>query len=160
MLSCCLIGERVPIPERIVLLLSGIPCTGKSSFARYLAHQHNFAHYDMECYPRGWPRPELKETWDTDRTLFIAQLRKYHHRTALDWGFPVACLPFVNEVREQDVRLIWFDGDIESARKVFIDRKWKEYAHQDEAMFDRQVRDIQCAGYPDALNCLVCGPYL
>jgi hypothetical protein len=65
------------IPKRIVILLSGIPATRKSAFARYLVREHSFAHYDLECHPRGWPHSELKETWDADRSAFVAQLQQY-----------------------------------------------------------------------------------
>jgi hypothetical protein len=148
-------GRSVPIPERVIILLSGMPATGKSSFARYLAHEHGFTHYDMERHPRGWPLPELKGTWEKDRALFVPEIRKHHHRTALDWGFPVRCQPIVEQFREQGVRLVWFDGDVESARKLYIERAKKEYAHEDAATFDRQVKEIEREGYPGALNCLV-----
>jgi broad-specificity NMP kinase len=80
------------VPKQAVILLSGIPATGKSSFARYLALEHRFAHYELECYPKGWPHPELKGKWDTDRSAFVAQARQHHDRIALDWGFPVSCI--------------------------------------------------------------------
>jgi adenylate kinase family enzyme len=47
------------IPEKIKILLSGIPATRKSTFGRYLAREHGFTHCDLECHPRGWPHPEL-----------------------------------------------------------------------------------------------------
>jgi len=51
------------IPKQAIILLSGVPATGKSAFARHLARECGFAHYDLECHPRGWPHPELKATW-------------------------------------------------------------------------------------------------
>jgi MoxR-like ATPase len=72
------------VPNQVIILLSGIPATGKSEFARHLARDHGFAHYDMECYPRGWPHPELKGKWDTDRPAFVAQVRQHHDRITLD----------------------------------------------------------------------------
>ena len=51
------------IPKQAIILLSGVPATGKSEFARHLAREYGFAHYDLECHPRGWPHPELKATW-------------------------------------------------------------------------------------------------
>jgi adenylate kinase family enzyme len=78
---------NVVVSRRIIFLLSGIPATGKSSFARYLALEHSFAHYDLESYPRGWPHPELKRKWDTDKPAFVAQVRYLHDRIALDWSF-------------------------------------------------------------------------
>ena len=83
------------VPKQIVILLSGIPATGKSEFARHLAREHGFAHYDLERYPRGWPHPELKCIWDANRAAFVAKIRQNHDRVVLDWGFPVSCLSWV-----------------------------------------------------------------
>jgi len=55
------------VPQKSLILLSGVPATGKSTFGRYLAREHGFAHYDLECHPKGWPHPEPKATWDASR---------------------------------------------------------------------------------------------
>ena len=138
------------IQERIVILLSGIPATRKSTFARYLAREHDFAHYDLECYPKGWPHPELKEAWDASRRTFIAQLCQWHNRVTLDWGFPVHCVSWVKELQDCGVRLIWFDGDIDRARQEFVQR-----GGIDTARFDEQVAAIKTAGYPASLDCFI-----
>ena len=137
------------VPKQILILLAGIPATGKSTFARHLARKHGFAHYDLECYPPSWPRPKLKDFWDTDRAAFVSQLRLNHDRVVLDWGFPVCCLPRVEELRVQGVKLIWFDGHIERARETFVQR-----GGIDVSNFDKQVEQVQQAGYPGSLNCL------
>jgi hypothetical protein len=108
-------SEATFIPDKIAILLSGIPATRKSTFGRYLARNHGFAHYDLERHPRGWPKPELKELWERDTAAFIAQLLRYHDRIALDWGFPACCLPMVKELQALGVRLIWFGGDVDCA---------------------------------------------
>jgi hypothetical protein len=138
------------IPEQVLILLAGIPATGKSEFARYLAREHGFAHYDLECYPRGWPHPELKQTWDADRTAFVSQLRKHHDSVALDWGFPTTCLPWVLELQKSGVRLVWFAGDIDRARQVFVQRGG--IAVQTS---ENQITDIQKANFPASLDCVV-----
>lgn len=138
------------VPEESLILLSGVPATGKSTFGRYLAREHGFAHYDLECHPRGWPHPDLKATWEASRQAFVAQLKQRHKRVALDWGFPVRCLLIVNELRAQGVRLIWFDGDRSRARSVFQERGGLALVD-----FDTQVADIDAAWYPMPLNCVV-----
>jgi hypothetical protein len=138
------------VPKQTVILLSGIPATGKSTFGRYLAREHGFAHYDTECHPRGWPHPELKGTWDSDRPAFVAQLRQHHDRIALDWGFPVHCLPVVNELQACGVKLVWFEGDVVRAREAFIQRGKFTVAD-----FKNQVDAIQKAGYPASLGSVV-----
>lgn len=138
------------ITERIVILISGIPATRKSTFACYLAREHGFAHYDLECYPRGWPHSELKDVWVADRAAFVAQIRQDHLRVVLDWGFPVSCRSWVKELQSQGVQLIWFDGDIDSARAQFILRGGMPVEN-----FDGQVEAIRNAGYPASLDCLI-----
>jgi hypothetical protein len=143
------------IPKQTVILISGIPATGKSTFARYLAEKHSFAHYDLECHPRGWPVPELRDTWVASRSDFVAQAHKHHDRIALDWGFPVHCLPWVQELQAHGARLIWFDGDVVRARQQFVKRGGIGITHFDEQHFDEQIAAIQDAGYPFSLNCVV-----
>lgn len=141
---------HVVVPKQTVILLSGIPATGKSEFARHLAREHGFAHYDLERYPRGWPHPELMDLWTKDRADFVTRVRQLHDRIALDWGFPVSCLSWVQELQAQGVRLVWFDGDVCRAREAFLQR-----GGIDPANFDNQVKNIQRAAYPAALKCLV-----
>lgn len=138
------------VPKQIIIFVCGIPATRKSTLARYLAREHGFAHYDLECHPEGWPHSELEETWDTDRTVFLAQLRQHHDRIVLDWGFPVSCFSLIKELTDQGVKVIWFDGDVVSARKAFEQRGGISMT-----CFDRQIEAIQQAGYPGALDCVV-----
>jgi hypothetical protein len=138
------------VPTRIIILLSGIPATRKSTFGRYLAREHGFAHYDLECYPRGWPKPELKQIWDNDLLSFVAKLLQDHGRVALDWGFPVSCISLVKELQAAGVKLIWFDGDLTRARQAFIERGGIAVA-----AFDCQGKEIQQAGLPQSLDCVV-----
>jgi hypothetical protein len=139
------------IPDRILILLSGIPATRKSTFARYLSRERGFAHYDLECHPKGWPHPELKRIWDLDRKLFVDKLRSMHQRVVLDWGFPPICISWVQELRQSDVKLFWFDGDIPQARQSFMQREGTARI----ADFEQQVLEIQTAKYPFSLNCPV-----
>jgi hypothetical protein len=139
---------QVIVPRESLLLLSGIPAVGKSTFGRYLARKHNFAHYDLECHPRGWPHPELKRVWDSSRANFVAQLKERHDRIALDWGFPPQAMPQVRELLALGVRCVWFAGNVATARKLFIERSGIPVAD-----FDIQVRRIEEAGLPEALEC-------
>ena len=137
------------MPKRSLLLLSGIPASGKSSFGRYLACEHAFAHYDLECHPRGWPHPELKAIWDSSRANFVGELKRLHERIALDWGFPVGALPRVRQLLAVGVRLVWVAADIARARALFLQRGGIPVNN-----FDSQVQGIQQAGLPNVLQCV------
>ena len=145
------------VPKQTVILLSGIPATGKSTFARYLACEHGFAHYDLEYYPCGWPHPEaeLKGKWDNNRAAFVTQLRQYHDRIVLDWGFRVSFISWVNELRDLGVTLIWFDGDVVCARKKFCAREASKGRFGTEVSFNSQIEDIKREGYPASLKSIV-----
>ena len=140
------------IPKETLILLSGIPATRKSTFGRYLASKHGFAHYDIECYPSSWPHPELYKTFLNDRHAFVKRLRGQHDRTVLDWGYPVRCLSWVDELRSCGVRLIWFSGDIAHAREEF---KKRGACKGPENNFNKQVTAIQKEGYPASLDCVI-----
>jgi|ERR1041385_2513067 len=133
----------------MIFLFSGIPAAGKSEFCRFLARDYSFAHYDLECFPRGWPHPELKELWDRDPADFVRQLSSTHARVALDWGFPPGCRAIVEELLRGGVRLIWFSADIGQARLRFIER-----GGIDVANFDRQVDEIARTDLPHALEAI------
>ena len=100
--------------------------------------------------PAGCPHPDLKSTWEASRQDFIPQLKQLHSRVALDWGFPVRCLPVVKELQAEGVRLIWFDGDRNRARTVFQERGGLALSD-----FDAQVAAIAAAGFPKSLDCVV-----
>ena len=130
-----------------IFLFSGIPASGKSSFCRFLCREHSFVHYDLECWPRGWPHPEFKEIWDRSRVEFVNKLMSTHSRVALDWGFPINCISWVKELEMAGVQLIWFDADTTKARESFIARGGISISD-----FDDQVGKILAAKLPDCLT--------
>ena len=116
------------------LLVSGIPAAGKSWFGRYLARDHGFAHYDLECHPPGWPHPDLKVLWDQSRSSFVEELRRRHGSVVLDWGFPSHCVSWVRELQAASVQLVWFECDIDRARALFVERGGRTLSS-----FERQI---------------------
>jgi hypothetical protein len=82
----------------------------------------------------------------------VKRLREQHDRTVLDWGFPVRCLSWVDELRICGVRLIWFSGDIAHAREEF---KKRGVGKGPENNFDKQVTAIQREEYPASLDCVI-----
>jgi hypothetical protein len=133
-----------------LLLVAGIPATGKSTLCRFLAREYGFATYDLECFPRGWPMPGLKAIWARSRADFVKALRDHHSRVALDWGFPPRCIQWVEELQAAGARLVWLTGDVAHARIIYVQR-----GGLDERDFDNQVRDIASARYPELLHAKV-----
>ena len=80
---------------------------------------------------------------------FTAQLKIFHPRVALDWGFPAGGISWVRELLAAGVRLVWFAGDIARAREVFLKRGGISVTD-----FDAQVENIQRCGLPHPLQCV------
>lgn len=131
----------------MVTLFSGVPASGKSEFCRYLARQRGYAHYDLERYPGGWPRPDFKDAWDRDRAEFVRLLNATHRHVALDWGFPPACAPIVDELVRAGTRVVWFAAETKPAREAFIARGGIPVS-----AFDNQMQQIQRAGLPGSMG--------
>ena len=140
----------MPIPERTIIHVSGIPATGKSTFCRYLAEIHGFAHYDMECFPRGWPYLDLYASWSSSPQEFVHELERHHKRSVIDWGFPIQARHIVDELQRAGVKLIWFSGNLQRARETFVER-----GGIDVSLFDKQVAQIQGAKLPNGLGARV-----
>jgi hypothetical protein len=107
---------------RPVILLAGIPGSGKSSFAEWLAREKGFIHVDME--KDGLDKHGFREHWerfcnDTTSSDFVGVLLKHSNPIALDWGFPVHCLNIVASLQKQGIVLWWFTGDRLHTRNYF-----------------------------------------
>jgi len=133
--------------SRIILHVSGIPATGKSWFCSYLARDHGFVHYDLEWFPQGWPVPELYPVWCNAPLDFVRQASGLHPKIAIDWGFPPDHLPLVRAFRDLGVRLLWFNGDVEQARRLYAER-----GGRDPNGFEFQVQRIRQSGLPGTLD--------
>jgi hypothetical protein len=133
------------IPNRTVLLLAGLPATGKSEFGRYLAQAHGFAHFDLEN--GGWPSAVAHEVWNQSRSEFVALIRNLHDRVALDWGFPPAYLSWAHELSACSVKPIWFGGDRAQVRANYTNRALRT-GRGTAVELDRQLCAIDDAALP------------
>lgn len=130
------------IADEHLILLAGIPATGKSHFCRWLSAQHGYVHVDIEKadfrHSLG-----LCHVWDImessgDALPLITALRRLGPRVILDWGFPPHCLPIVTTLKNNGANLWWFDGDYDKARHEFIKRNTVALAS-----FDHQINQIR-----------------
>jgi hypothetical protein len=49
------LGGSWQVRRKEVLLVSGLPATGKTTFGQYLAEKHGFQHYHLEGRVQHWP---------------------------------------------------------------------------------------------------------
>jgi len=138
---------KVP-KDKQLLLISGIPGCGKTTFCRYSKNRFNFTHYDMEN-PEEWPHPQLHSVWNYSRKKFIRRLKELHDRVVLDWGFPPSCISLIFEMQAEGVRIVWFKADINAARRIFNKR-----GTVPSKCFEIQIEAIDQAGLPCGLGAI------
>jgi hypothetical protein len=101
-----------------LVLISGIPATGKTCFGNWLAREHGFLHIDLETSPL------LQDVMPMEPLAFIGKARAGRSDMVITWGFPP--LPqYLAKVRDLHVAGLvawWFDGDREAAFESFKDR--------------------------------------
>jgi len=110
-----------------LVLLSGVPGTGKSTFGRWAEREHGVVHIDVE--QGGFDRFGLISAWRAicllpppDVMSFVRELQRLGQPVLVDWGFPPAVLPLVRALHDAGLRAWWFDGDRAAARNAFIHR--------------------------------------
>ena len=98
-----------------LLLITGIPGTGKTTYGNKFAREFGFLHRDLED----------RETLDhlvADPRQFIRELLSENRNVVVTWGFgpdDQASLDLVQLFREAGFKWIWFDGNRPAALREF-----------------------------------------
>ena len=137
---------RVQAQMKHLILISGFPGCGKTTFMQWLSRKKQYFTLDMER--GGIDRDGFRDLWNrflngSDRESFIEQLFARSPRVALDWNFPVSCLHLVRALQERGCEVWWFEGYRLAARRHFIERGTEPVSN-----FDRHVSEI-CAEWQD-----------
>ena len=114
---------RIPI-----ILISGIPACGKSTYGTWLEQKKGFVHLDVEKNEGAVLRSTgLQASWDAMFTtgsaaVFVDDLKELKQPIVLDWGFPPRYIEIVAALKTTRMELWWFDGDRMAAREAFLQR--------------------------------------
>ena len=99
-----------------IVLIAGIPASGKTSFGDYLRDRKHFLHIDLEA-PDGSFLYALTKSVRVGRVDgFLEALKGNATRIVLTWGFHTDDLNIVQALKRAGVELWWFDADEEAAR--------------------------------------------
>ncbi len=101
-----------------LLLLTGIPGTGKTTAGDYLADHHDFVHLDAEAHViQG-----LVRTWG-EFLVKARRLRDEGNNVVISWGFmPGTDDGTVRSLQKLGFTMVWFDGDRTAALREFLKR--------------------------------------
>lgn len=113
-----------------ILLVCGMPATGKSTFGNWLRDTRGYLHLDLELcdclsangLPLFWSEQHV---WNLDSdglSRFIDYLRKLGKGVVMTWAFHTDLIDFVHSIKERGVTLWWFEGDRLAGRTKFEER--------------------------------------
>ena len=109
-----------------ILLISGIPASGKSYFCRWLERTQSFMHFDVEKDGRV-EQHGFQELWlncfaGGSATPLVEALHGLGLPVAWNWGFPPEAIRVVEMLKQEGAQIWWFDADHAAARTAFIRR--------------------------------------
>jgi dephospho-CoA kinase len=125
-----------------VLLITGLPGCGKSTFVRYVRDRLGWNLLILEELPPG---DALQRLWLQGlqcgtAQAFVRALHSDPRRAIVEWGFAVddPCLAMVKSMKGHGMRVVWFECPDDVARARFVTR-----GTVPEAAFDAQVAAIR-----------------
>lgn len=114
-----------PPKQQKLLLLTGIPGTGKTESGHVLVEHHGFAHLDAELHAMSKPvssREEWEGLWN-DFLRRVEHLKARGRDVVITWGFmPGVDDGTIRRLQEMGFTMVWFDGDRAAARREFLKR--------------------------------------
>jgi hypothetical protein len=130
-----------------LILVTGVPATGKTWLGNWLAEVHDFVHINLEHddaihLDLLGVRDEWEQLTRTGRgDHFVAALRRLAKPVIISWGFPVHCLYIVQALKTSGVAVWWLTGERHHARRAYVARYLRgEGPHP--ANFNQQMDQI------------------
>lgn len=128
-----------------IILLCGIPGSGKTAFGKYLHDKHGHTYTSLEG--KEWEDKKMQSLWDNIFTAkrqhyavekFVCYLHDNYENVVLDWGFSMDQMDVASSLRSESCYIVWFTCNIATARKRFLKRNKNSATY-----FDTQIKIIQ-----------------
>ncbi len=105
-----------------LVLFSGRPCAGKTAFSSWLAAQRGFVQVETDAEWSKWgPLVCVQSPEAAVATRNLA--RALGPNVVIEWGFKVAHLGCVRQLRAAGFDAWWLDGEEAAARQSYISRQ-------------------------------------
>jgi cytidylate kinase len=154
----------MPAADIRLILVCGIPGSGKSTFCEWLEREKGFIHLDFDFLLREQGTQEKLSTiaplLRSDLDNFVSGVRKAGRSVAIDWGFPIASLGAVRLLKQKGFVPWWFDGDREAAHEAFTRRGTVslEALQVQMAAIERHWADIKRIIESNVIDAVLPGP--
>ena len=110
--------RQIMLHERDLLLITGIPGTGKTTYGDNFAKEFGFLHHDLEDN-------QTLNRFNANPAQFIGELLNEKKNVVVTWGFGPDCersVFLVQQLRDAGFKWIWFDGNRPAALREFQKR--------------------------------------
>lgn len=123
------------------IIISGVPCCGKTYFGDWLRDEHGFAHANLEPRPMPAAQPVRLPDLSDELPRWLALLAR---DVVVTWGFPpnAYCLDKIARFRDAGFMPWWFAADHGVARARYLTLHGQVAT---EASFDPQVQRLEQA---------------
>ena len=131
-----------------LILITGIPGTGKTTYGELFASRFGFVHHDLE-------NPATLNRLCADPSKYIDTISNEDERIVLTWGFlPQEQIGIVKQFQAKGFKLVWFDGNRPAALRTFITRGTVA-----EELFYLQMWRIENSKIVEALKPIIIDPF-
>jgi hypothetical protein len=121
-----------------MMLLAGVPATGKSYFGEWLEGEHGVLHLDIErpgvLQKAGLAQPLERLVNRLDAGPFIARLSELGGHVLVNWGYPADGGEWIEALLARGVEPWWFDAEPRVAQEAFARRGTGDLANFDSQM--------------------------
>lgn len=137
------------------IVISGIPGTGKTTLANYLAEHHGYYHLDMEA-KAFLGRQRIKH----DPEELFTELSN-HPKVVVSWGFgPFEDRRDIERFIASGYRVAWLDGDRVAAFRNFMSREQSSpNAEVMEYQYYGQMQLIMATNIVAQLEAIIIDPF-
>jgi gluconate kinase len=123
-----------------IILLTGIPGTGKTKIGNHLKDKYGFYHIDLED-PGINSSPEFAQysQINLNPDVLMNQIKDSGKNVVITWGFyPAVHDPLLLRLQKLGAKIFWLDGDRDLAKEA-----WKNRDNPiPEKLFDDQIQRI------------------
>jgi hypothetical protein len=118
----------------MIILISGLPGTGKTFIGDHLADHNGFRHLDLESRD-GQALIDLLQQQRFDD--FVREVAPNGEDVVLTFGYPPELLPVIEQLGIRGIKPIWLDAPI-----LFSRRNWRPEPRQDPRSYGFQMAKI------------------